>query len=202
LDTLYDLAAKSLLVRVQHAQTSTRLSMLQTIGAYASERFAAADDADAVRDDHYRYYLALAQRHATPRALRTADAREHLARLDVELDNLHAALGWAMALPSAERALTLAAALGPYWLMRNRYADAVDWVEQSLALPPANADPGLRVQLLCVKASALWPLGRGAEQIAVLVAAVASARALGDPVLLSRALRIRVMQEIQSEGYA
>jgi predicted ATPase/class 3 adenylate cyclase len=202
LDTLDDLAAKSLLVRVQHAQTSTRLGMLQTIGAYAGERFAAADDAEAVRDDHYRYYLALAQRHATHRALRTADAREHLARLDVELDNLHAALGWAMAQSSAERALALAAALGPYWLMRNRYADAVDWVEQALALPPANADPALRVQLLCVKASALWPLGRGAEQIAVLAAAVASARALGDPVLLSRALRIRVMQEIQSEGYA
>ena len=202
LDTLDDLAAKSLLVRVQHAHTPTRLGMLQTIGAYAAERFAAADDADAVREDHYRYYLALAQRHATHRALRSADAREHLARLDVEVENLHAALEWAMAQPSGERALTLTAALGPYWLIRNRYADAADWVERALALPAANADPALRVRLLCVKASALWPLGRGTEQIAVLVAAEASARALGDPVLLSRALRIRVMQEIQSEGYA
>jgi predicted ATPase/class 3 adenylate cyclase len=202
LDTLDDLAAKSLLVRVQHAQTSTRLGMLQTIGAYAGERFAAADDADAVREDHYRYYLAFAQRHATIRALRSADAREHLARLDIELDNLHAALEWAMTQPTAGRALALAAALGPYWLMRNRYADAVDWVEQALALPPENEDAALRVRLLCVKASALWPLGRGAEQVAILVAAEASARALGDPVLLSRALRIRVMQEIQSEGYA
>jgi predicted ATPase/class 3 adenylate cyclase len=202
LDTLDDLAAKSLLVRVQHAQAPTRLGMLQTIGAYASERFAAADDADAVREDHYRYYLALAQRHATSRALRGVDAREHLARLDVEVDNLHAALEWAMAQPSAERAVALAAALGPYWLIRNRYADAVEWVEQALALPPANADPALRVSLLCVKGSALWPLGRGAEQAAVLVAAETSARALGDPVMLSRAFRIHVMQEIQAEGYA
>jgi predicted ATPase/class 3 adenylate cyclase len=201
LDTLDDLAEKSLLVRAQHTQTPTRLDMLQTIGAYAGERFAAADDADAVREDHYRYYLALAQRHATHRALRGADAREHLARLDVEVDNLHAALEWAMARPSGERALALAAALGPYWLMRNRYADAVDWVDQALALPPEKADPALRVRLLCVKGSALWPLGRGAEQVAVLVAAEAAARALGDPVLLSRTLRIRVMQEIQSEGY-
>ncbi|MGZ6643383.1 MAG: adenylate/guanylate cyclase domain-containing protein [Solirubrobacteraceae bacterium] len=202
LDTLDDLAAKSLLVRVQHTQTPTRLGMLQTIGAYASERFAAAEDADAVREDHYRYYLALAQRHATNRALRSADAREHLARLDVEVDNLHAALKWATAQPSAERALALAAALGPYWLIRNRYADAVDWVEQALALPPANADPALRVRLQCIQGAALWPLGRGDEQAAVLVAAEASARALGDPVLLSRVLRIRVMQEIQTEAYA
>jgi hypothetical protein len=106
-----------------------------------------------------------------------------------------------MARPSGGRALALAAALGPYWLMRNRYADAVDWVDQVLALPPGNADPALRLRLLCVKAAALWPLGRGAEQVAVLVAAEAAARALGDPVLLSRTLRIRVMQEIQSEGY-
>jgi predicted ATPase len=202
LDTLADLAEKSLLVRTRHTQTPTRLGMLQTIGAYAGERFAVAGDADAVREDHYRYYLALAQRHATHRALRGADARERLARLDVEVDNLHAALEWAMAQPSGERALALAAALGPYWLMRNRYADAVERVEQALALPPANADPALRVRLLCVKAAALWPLGRGAEQVAVLVAAEASARALDDPVLLSRALRIHVMQEIQAEGYA
>jgi predicted ATPase/class 3 adenylate cyclase len=202
LDTLDDLAAKSLLVRVQQGQTPTRLGMLQTIGAYAGERFAAADDADVVRENHYRHYLALAQRHGTTRALRGVDSLEHLARMDVEVDNLHAALEWAMAQPSAERALALAAALGPYWLIRNRYADAVDWVDRALALPPADADPALRVRLLCVKGAALWPLGRGAEQTAVLLAAEASARALGDPVLLSRALRIRVMQEIQAEGYA
>ena len=202
LDTLDDLATKSLLVRVRDTQTPTRLGMLQTIGAYAGERFAAVDDADAVREDHYRYYLALAQGRATNRALRSADARAHLARVDVEIDNLHAALEWATAQRSAERALALAAALGPYWLMRNRYADAVDRVEQALALPPADADPALRVRLLCVQGAALWPLGRGIEQAAVLAAAEASARALGDPVLLSRVLRIRVMQEIQSEGYA
>jgi predicted ATPase len=201
LDTLDGLTAKSLLVRVQHTQTPTRLGMLQTIGAYAGERFAATHDVDAVREDHYRYYLALAQRHGTTRALRGADSREHLARMDIEVDNLHAALEWAMAQPSAERALELAAALGPYWLIRNRYADAVDWVDRALAMAPANAGPALRVSLLCVKGSALWPLGRGAEQAAVLIAAEASARALGDPVLLSRTLRIRVMQEIQAEGY-
>jgi predicted ATPase/class 3 adenylate cyclase len=199
LDTLDGLTAKSLLVRGEHAQTPTRLGMLETIRAYAGERFASASDVDLVREDHYRCYLALAQRHGTDRALRGADAREHLARLDAEIDNVHAALGWAVAQPSAEQALAMAAALGRYWLMRNRYADAVDWVEQALNLPRADADPALRVRLLCVKAAALWPLGRGAEQPAVMAAAEATARALGDPVLLSRTLRIRVHQEIEAE---
>ena len=199
LDTLDGLTAKSLLVRGQHAHTPTRLGMLETIRAYAGERLASAPDVAAVREDHYRCYLALVQRHGTDRALRGADAPEHLARVDAEIDNLHAALGWAVARPSAEQALAMAAALGRYWLMRNRYADAVDFVEQALSLPRADADPALRVRLLCVKAAALWPLGRGAEQRAVMAAAEAIARALGDPLLLSRALRIRVQQEIEAE---
>ena len=51
----------------------TRLGMLETIRAYAGERFASAADAEAVREAHYRYYLALAQRHGTDRALRGAE---------------------------------------------------------------------------------------------------------------------------------
>ena len=168
--------------------------MLETIRAYAGERFAAAADADAVREDHYRYYLALAQRHGTERALWGADAREHLARLDAEIDNLHAALGWAIAQPSAERALALAAALGAYWLMRNRYADAVDWVDQALGLPGADAHPALRVRAAVhqgQRACGRW--GAEPSNPRSWPQAEAIARALGDPVLLSQALQSRVL---------
>jgi predicted ATPase/class 3 adenylate cyclase len=199
LDTLDDLAAKSLLVRGQQARTPTRLVMLETIRAYAGERFASAADVDAVRKEHYRYYLEVARRDGTDRALRGADAREHLARLDAEIDNLHSALGWALAQPRAEQALVMAAALGPYWLMRNRYADAVDWIEQALNLRGADAHPALRVRLLCLDVAALWRLGRRAEQTAALAEAERIARALGDPGILSRALRMRAVEEIDAE---
>jgi predicted ATPase len=199
LDTLDGLVTKSLLARRQHALAPTRLGMLETIRAYAAERFASAADVEAVREDHCRYYLALAQRHGTERALRGAGAREHLARLDAEIDNVHAALGWAIAQPSAERALAMVAALGCYWVMRNRYADAVDWVDQALNLPRADAHPALRVRALCTKAKCLWRAGRGAEQPAVLATAEAIARRLGDPVTLSQALQSRVHHEIDAE---
>ncbi len=199
LDTLDSLVAKSLIVRRRHAHAPTRLGMLETIRAYAGERFAAAPDADAVREDHFRYYLALAQRHGTERALRGAGDREHLARLDAETDNLHAALGWMVAQASAERALAMAAALSCYWLMRNRYADAVDWVDQALNLPGADAETALRVRALLTKARCLWNVGRGVEQPAVFVEAEAIARRLGDPVLLSQVLKSRVFHEIDSE---
>ena len=69
LDTLDHLVAKSLLVRRQEPHATTRLRMLETIRAYATERFAPTTDNDAVRERHYRIYLALAQRHGTERAL-------------------------------------------------------------------------------------------------------------------------------------
>jgi hypothetical protein len=166
--------------------------MLETIRAYAVERLAAAADVEAVRDRHYRYYFALAQRHGTDRALCGARAREHLARLDADSDNLHAALGWAIARRDAERALAMVAALAGYWRRRNRYADAVTWVDRALELPGSDADPALLARALRAKGRCLWMVGRMAEQPATFTAAEAIARRLGDPVLLSQILQSRV----------
>jgi predicted ATPase/DNA-binding SARP family transcriptional activator len=195
LETLDGLVTKSLLVRRRRALAPTRLAMLETIRAYAGERFASAADVETVREDHYRYYLALAQRHGGERALRGADAGEHLARLDADSDNLHAALGWAIARKRAERALAMAAALDCYWRTRNRYTDAVDWLEQALSLPGADAEPALHARVLRSKARCLWMVGRMAEQPAVFAAAEAIARRLGDPLLLSQVLQSRVHHE-------
>jgi predicted ATPase len=69
LDTLDGLVAKNLLVLRQDAHPPSRLGMLETVRAYATERLAAAADEHAVRERHYLHYLALAQRHGTERAL-------------------------------------------------------------------------------------------------------------------------------------
>jgi predicted ATPase/DNA-binding SARP family transcriptional activator len=200
LDTLDALVVKSLLARRRHAFAPTRLEMLEMIRGYAGGRFSSAADVEAVRENHYRYYLALAQRHGTERALRGAGAREHLARLDAEIDNLHEALRWAVAQPSADRALAITAALGGYWVIRNRYTGALDWVDQTLNLPGADAHSAERIRALCTKSNCLWQLGRGADQQQAIVAeAEAIARQLGDPVILSQALQQRVDHEIDFE---
>jgi len=122
LDTLDGLVAKSLLVRAKHTPARNRVWMLATIRGYADERLTSAADADKVREAHYRYYLGLARRHGTERALWGADASEHLARLDGEIDKLRAALAWAVGQQTAGNALAMTAALGRYWIIRNRYA--------------------------------------------------------------------------------
>jgi predicted ATPase len=195
IDTLDHLVAKSLLVRSQRAQAPTRLAMLETIRAYATERFASVADHEAVHERHFRHYLALAERHATERALWGARRNEHLALLDASIDNIHEALRWAIAQPTADRALAAASALAEYWQVRNRSADAVDWIDQALGKPGVAAEPALRVHLLCSKAMVMSALGRVPEQPAVWAEAEAIARALGDPVILSRALQPRVVGE-------
>jgi predicted ATPase/class 3 adenylate cyclase len=195
LATLDRLVAKSLLVRRQHDGAPTRLGMLETIRAQATERLAAAADRDAIFERHYQFFLAMAQRDGTERALCGADGEEHLSRLDAEIDNLHAAVAWALGRPDAEPALSMCAALDLYWRMRYRHADAIEAVDRALSLPGADAHPRLRIRALCSKARALWAFGRGAEQLAALVEAEADARALADPLILSETLQVRASYE-------
>jgi predicted ATPase/class 3 adenylate cyclase len=168
LDTLDGLVAKNLLIVRHDAHIPPRLGMLETIRAYATERFASAADVDTVRDDHYLHYLALAEYHGDERALWGPDGNAHLTHLDAEIDNLYAAFRWAIGQASARRALAMCVALSCYWSMRNRYADAVGWIDQALNLPGADAHPALRVRVLVAKAIGLRHLGRAVGQPSVL----------------------------------
>ena len=93
----------------------------------------------------------------------------------------------------------MVAALSQYWLLRNRYADAVHWIDQTLPLPGA-VDPAIRVSALCAKALCLKWLGRPADQRAVLAEAEAIARPLGNPRTLSQVLQLQASQELDSGG--
>jgi predicted ATPase/DNA-binding SARP family transcriptional activator len=195
LDTLERLVAKSLLVG-QQGTAPTRLGMLETIRAYATERFAATDNGGAVRERHYGYFLALAQRHGSDRALLGAHGKEHVARLDADAENLKAALGWAVDRRDRRRAIAVVAAVGRYWWMRDRYADAVTWVDRCLGLPGVDDDPTPRLRALCIRELAMWPLGRGAERPRALAELEADARAFGDPAFISQTLLSQLFVEV------
>jgi predicted ATPase/DNA-binding SARP family transcriptional activator len=187
IDTLDRLVAKSLLVR-QTVGGGTRLGMLETIRAYAAERLTTAASEESVRARHYRYFLSLAERHANDRALLGPDLLRHLARLDPEAENVSAALEWAARQDDAGPLLELSVALIEYWMRRDRYADAVSWVEQALRRPAGTGDPRLRVRALSKLPWPLWALGRGTEAAGLLSEAEAIARTLADPATLAEAL--------------
>ena len=118
---------------------------------------------------------------------------EHLAALDAEVENLHAALRWAVDQDNADPALELCAALGEYFLHRDRFADVAHWIDQVLSRP--GGDPALRVRVLCIESWALWPLARRTEHFSVMAEAEALARTLPDTAILARVLCCRAVQE-------
>ena len=185
IDTLDRLVAKSLLVRRHEEHGPTRLGMLETVRAYAGERFAALPDREAVRERHFAHYLSLARHHGIDSALDGPDTREHLACLDDELENLRAALRFAAERDTAERVLELSTALVDYWQRRDRPDEAVHWVLPALRKTAATADPTLRARALNRVLWPLWDTNRTDELPALLTEAETLARTVPD--LASRA---------------
>ena len=200
--TIDGLVTKNLLVRRRQPSGPTRLHMLETIRAYATDKLARAPTTTTSAERHYRHFLALAQRHGDERVLMDADCQGHIERLETEIDNLDAALAWALERRDAHAALRLCVALDHFWSMSMRYQEAINWIDRTLDLPGATADAALHVRALCSKGLALWPLRRSAEVRSTLTEAEHVARALGDPLILSQALQVRARLEATDDATA
>ncbi len=107
LDLLQQLVDKSLLLAVPRT-TRNRYRLLEPVRQYAQRQLAAAGELTATRRRHAFHYLPLAER-AEPElhGSRQAGWQE---RLDLERDNLRAALRWAQELPEPRLFLRLAVA--------------------------------------------------------------------------------------------
>ena len=168
IDTLDRLVAKSLLVRRHEEHGPTRLGMLETVRAYAAERFAAISDRESVRAHHSRYFQAVAGRHGPDSALDGPNRGEHLAALDAEIENLRAALQWAVERDTTGQALEMSAVLIDYWMRRERYAQAVRWVELALQTSDTVGNPAVRARALC---RVCWRPSRGTGRVVSSTAA-------------------------------
>jgi predicted ATPase/DNA-binding SARP family transcriptional activator len=186
--TLERLVAKSLLVRRREPRQPTRLGMLETVRAYAGERLAALPDGEAIRERHFGYFLALAQRHGTDTVLDGPERREHLARLDGEIGNLRTALQWAADQGAPDRVLELASALVDYWMRRERYPEAVDWLLPAVRSADATGNPSLRARALSKVCWPLWALGSRDELLPLLSEAEAIASTLAEPATRAEVL--------------
>ena len=76
----------------------------------------------ATRQRHAAFYLLLAD-EAEPNLL-GPQQRQWLERLDAELDNIRAALGWARSAGEAEMGLRIGAELWRFWQLRNHELEA------------------------------------------------------------------------------
>ena len=178
LDTLQLLVEKSL---VRH--TNERFWMLETVREYAAERLGASEEEPLLGRRHAGWFLELSEEADTQ--LGGPAQGEWLNRLEVDQDNLRAALSWSVT-NEGDTALRLVALLWRFWNMRGNQREGFSWCEQVLA----TGGSGLK------RANALL----GASYLGVRVGEIARARetaqealnifrAAGDIVGAARAAR-------------
>ena len=135
-DGVAQLVDKSLVV-ADPMEDGTRYRLLETIRQYALERLDAAGATDTVRRRHAQWYVTFVEREA-PSVL-GPDELERRERLEAEIDNLRAALTWAVERDETILAMGLVSAV-PYFSLMFR-----DWGYQlapfaALALQTTRAD--------------------------------------------------------------
>ncbi|HEX2346945.1 MAG TPA: tetratricopeptide repeat protein, partial [Ktedonobacterales bacterium] len=192
--SLAALVDASLLQRSEHAG-APRYTQLVTLRAYAQERLLAEGEWEAARQRHAAYCLALVE------ALDPDDAAQYeqvVARVELEYENVRAALAWALATGARLHALRMAAALWFFWISHPYYLEGLDWLERCVALATEAAAP--------VEAAARWQeqetLAKALRGVMAISdrldhteraneageQALALRRALGDPVEIAAAL--------------
>jgi predicted ATPase/class 3 adenylate cyclase len=129
---------KSLIRRVASESNEDRYEMLVTIQEYARERLGQSGEETEIRNWHLEYFGELA-RQARPH-LRSAEQLAWLDRLDLEYDNIRAALSWAQACGSIVTGLNLATDLEMFWIYRTYLREPCLALEDLLAAS-ASTDP-------------------------------------------------------------
>lgn len=189
LDRVAALADKSLL-GVDDAG-SGRYRMLDTVGQYAAAKLQARPEnpGRAVRAAHRTHYLALAEA-AAPHLIGHGQT-EWLDRLELEFDNLRAAISTSLQDDDATTALRLGRALCYFWLYRHPQAEGAAALSAALDRPDAQRPVLTRGRALVATALLLTMItGEYASAAVRAQEALAIARAREDEHLVAEALHV------------
>ena len=138
LDLLAGLVNKSLVVVERGVDGEVRYRMLETIREYAGEQLRAADERERLRTRHFDYFHQIAQQ-GEPRLFAPKSSIDWA---EAELDNLRAALTWAIekdvnGISSEERtgrALEMMFHVWPLWYNRGYLMEGNEWLNQLLSV--------------------------------------------------------------------
>src|SRR5438876_1139479 len=134
-DRLDQLAEQSLLRRLPDFD-EPRFLMLQTIRDFAIERLEESGESHTIRDRHVEAFIALAQ--AAQPHLFGPQRREWLDRLEIDHDNVRAALDWSLESSNARQALRLAGVFWRFWQMRGHIHEGRARLARVLAMPDSQ----------------------------------------------------------------
>jgi predicted ATPase len=152
LDLLAQLVDRSMVV-VDANTTVARYRLHEPVRQYAAERLEVAGEADTYHARHSEAMLALVLSQQAGGA--GLDEIASLDRLEVEHDNLRAALHWALHHGEVVTALRCAAGLFRFWERRGHFQEGCTWLDQALHLAP-EAPAALRGWALNALAFLYW----------------------------------------------
>jgi tetratricopeptide (TPR) repeat protein len=112
--------------------------MLETIRTYALERLSANGTLEDAHHRHAEYFLKLA----------TGGGRDWINRIELELDNIRAALNWTLQNGRPAIGLRLVLGLWQYWLQRGYWSEGRRWIEAALATGGAELPEDLAAMAL------------------------------------------------------
>jgi predicted ATPase/class 3 adenylate cyclase/DNA-binding CsgD family transcriptional regulator len=188
LDHLAALVDKSL-VQADETYGSTRYRLLETVRQYAAERLArrAGSELGETRAAHRDHYLALVE--TADMHLRGPDEALWLDRLEVEFDNIRAALAFSVADPDdTEPGLRLAAGLRWFCGMRGRGGEVLEALSVLLERPDAQRPTRTRARALTAGCYLRTQFGDDSAVPSMTGEATRIARGLGDDAVAADAL--------------
>jgi predicted ATPase/class 3 adenylate cyclase len=186
LDGLSSLVDNSLVERRRTGDDESRFRMLETIRELAGERLAASGEGDETRGRHARYARDLAEEADSH--LNRDEQAMWFRRLELEHDNLRAAMDWAERTGDADTAVRIASALWRFWQSRGHLAEGRARLERVLAMPGGQSRDAVRVRGLGGLGGTAYWQGDHSQAEAAYGEALDIARELGDRRLLAGAL--------------
>jgi ATP/maltotriose-dependent transcriptional regulator MalT len=123
------LVEKSLL-REDDRASSPRFAMLETVREFGAEQLDRSGEAEPTRRRHAIWFRDLAEQAFSQ--LAGWVRRPWLAQVEAELDNIRAALDWAMEHAEADTAQRIAGPVAWYWYVTYQLTEGRAWTERSL----------------------------------------------------------------------
>jgi predicted ATPase/DNA-binding transcriptional LysR family regulator len=171
----------------QERNGETRYVMLETVRELASELLGRQGEArNEFRRRHAERFLALAEEARS--FARGPREREWLDRLELELDNIRAALRYCIDRPEPLLGLTLAEALEPLWVRDFHHREGLRWFEELFELGNDDLPDAIRAGALGVAARLSVELGDPARAKAWYRQSLKLARRAGDDLRTAWAL--------------
>ncbi len=164
---------------------------------FGEAKLVASEEAEEVRQRHLAFFLALAERAETE--LAGVNQGEWLRCLTDELDNLRAALAWALETARAEEALRLATALGRFWVLRAYLSEGRQWLDHALQRLE-QAERATQADALHQAGELAWRQGDYATAETFQQRSLERYRELGDHVGASQSL-VGLGRTAQEQGH-